>query len=93
MEEMMKPAWLQGLMSENFFGGCEIHQNRRKNEKNIFCLECCQSFCPHCLPQHHSHPLLQVLFDSIHVISLKFRDSIMFLFIVTYNFTYFSNLF
>ncbi|CAN4081807.1 unnamed protein product [Withania somnifera] len=60
MEEMMKPAWLEGLMAEKFFAGCGVHQNRRKNEKNIFCLECCRSFCPHCLPQHHSHPLLQV---------------------------------
>lgn len=56
----MKPAWLQGLMAETFFAACGVHENRRKNEKNIFCLDCCQSFCPHCLPSHHSHPLLQV---------------------------------
>ncbi|PWA79949.1 PLATZ transcription factor family protein [Artemisia annua] len=57
---MKLPAWLQGLMSESFFGICGIHENKRKNEKNIFCLDCCQSFCPHCLPTHHSHPILQV---------------------------------
>ncbi|KAH6764813.1 PLATZ transcription factor family protein [Perilla frutescens var. hirtella] len=57
----MKPAWLQGLMAESFFAVCGVHENRRKNEKNIFCLNCCQSFCPHCLLSHHpSHPLLQV---------------------------------
>ncbi|CAH1436731.1 protein RGF1 INDUCIBLE TRANSCRIPTION FACTOR 1 [Lactuca sativa] len=56
----MKPAWLEGLMEESFFGICGVHENKRKNEKNIFCLDCCQSFCPHCLPTHHSHPLLQV---------------------------------
>ncbi|KAK6150228.1 hypothetical protein DH2020_017753 [Rehmannia glutinosa] len=57
----MKPAWLQALMAETFFATCGVHQNRRKNDKNIFCLNCCQSFCPHCLPSHHpSHPLLQV---------------------------------
>ncbi|XP_058197816.1 protein RGF1 INDUCIBLE TRANSCRIPTION FACTOR 1 isoform X1 [Rhododendron vialii] len=56
----MKPAWLEGLMGETFFAGCGAHENRRKNEKNIFCLDCCQSFCPHCLPSHRSHPLLQV---------------------------------
>ncbi|XP_022847710.1 uncharacterized protein LOC111370265 isoform X2 [Olea europaea var. sylvestris] len=57
----MKPAWLKGLMEEKFFEQCGIHQNRRKNEKNIFCLNCCRSFCPHCLPSHTtSHPLLQV---------------------------------
>ncbi|KAK2988325.1 hypothetical protein RJ640_000312 [Escallonia rubra] len=56
----MKPAWLQGLMAETFFATCGAHEDRRKNEKNIFCLDCCRSFCPHCLPSHRSHPLLQV---------------------------------
>jgi hypothetical protein len=56
----LKPAWLEGLMAETFFAACGVHEDRRKNEKNIFCLDCCQSFCPHCLPSHRSHPLLQV---------------------------------
>ncbi|KAG8657525.1 protein RGF1 INDUCIBLE TRANSCRIPTION FACTOR 1 [Manihot esculenta] len=56
----IKPAWLEGLMAETFFGGCGVHENRRKNEKNIFCLLCCLSICPHCLFSHRSHPLLQV---------------------------------
>ncbi|KAF5729220.1 PLATZ transcription factor family protein [Tripterygium wilfordii] len=62
MEEVVKPAWLEGLMGETFFGVCEIHENQRKNEKNIFCLHCCLSICHHCLdlPSHRSHPLLQV---------------------------------
>ncbi|KAF2282232.1 hypothetical protein GH714_005434 [Hevea brasiliensis] len=47
-------------MAETFFGDCGVHENRRKNEKNIFCLLCCLSICPHCLPTHRSHPLLQV---------------------------------
>ncbi|XAR56083.1 hypothetical protein NMG60_11036400 [Bertholletia excelsa] len=59
-EMAMKPAWLEGLLGETFFAACGVHHNRRKNEKNIFCLDCCQSFCPHCLPSHPSHPLLQV---------------------------------
>ncbi|XP_075482957.1 protein RGF1 INDUCIBLE TRANSCRIPTION FACTOR 1-like [Primulina tabacum] len=55
------PAWLLSLMAETFFSGCGVHQDRRKNEKNIFCLNCCQSFCSHCVASHHpSHPLLQV---------------------------------
>ncbi|KAA8544736.1 hypothetical protein F0562_019560 [Nyssa sinensis] len=57
---VMKPAWLDGLMGETFFAACLVHENQRKNERNIFCLDCCQSFCPHCLPSHRSHPLLQV---------------------------------
>ncbi|KDO77292.1 hypothetical protein CISIN_1g0481581mg, partial [Citrus sinensis] len=59
MNMEVKPAWLQGLMGETFFGGCGVHENCRKNEKNIFCLLCCLSICPHCLPSHRSHPLLQ----------------------------------
>ncbi|CAH2034655.1 unnamed protein product [Thlaspi arvense] len=64
-EEMMmmvaaKPAWLEGLMAETFFSSCGIHESRRKSEKNVFCLLCCLSVCPHCLPSHRSHPLLQV---------------------------------
>lgn len=59
-----KPAWLERLMEETFFGDCGVHKNRRKNEKNIFCLHCCLSICPHCLPSHRSHPLLQVLYTS-----------------------------
>jgi len=58
----MKPAWLERLMDETFFGDCGVHKNRRKNEKNIFCLHCCLSICPHCLSSHTSHPLLQVLY-------------------------------
>lgn len=58
--DVVKPAWLERLMGETFFGGCGVHQNRRKNEKNVLCLHCCLSICPHCLPSHRSHPLLQV---------------------------------
>ncbi|KAK9733506.1 hypothetical protein RND81_04G071700 [Saponaria officinalis] len=61
MVRVMKPAWLDGLIGETtFFAACANHEARRKNEKNIFCLTCCLSFCPHCLPSHRSHPLLQV---------------------------------
>lgn len=55
-----KPAWLERLMAETFFGACGVHEDRRKNEKNVFCLHCCLSICPHCLSSHRSHPLLQV---------------------------------
>ncbi|XP_023542746.1 uncharacterized protein LOC111802565 [Cucurbita pepo subsp. pepo] len=55
-----KPAWLQALMAETFFGTCLLHENRRKSEKNVFCLHCCLSICPHCLSSHRAHPLLQV---------------------------------
>ncbi|PIA37697.1 hypothetical protein AQUCO_03000325v1 [Aquilegia coerulea] len=57
---VMKPAWLEGLISETFFLVCGVHETRRKNGKNIYCLSCCRSICPHCLPSHCSHSLLQV---------------------------------
>ncbi|KAL1543394.1 protein RGF1 INDUCIBLE TRANSCRIPTION FACTOR 1-like [Salvia divinorum] len=51
---------LLALLSEKFFNCCTIHQDAKKNEKNIFCLDCCIGICPHCLPHHPSHRLLQI---------------------------------
>ncbi|KAK1612621.1 hypothetical protein QYE76_036294 [Lolium multiflorum] len=57
----MRPGWLGGLVEESFFVACEAHESRKKNEKNIFCLACCTSICPHCAnAAHRHHPLLQV---------------------------------
>lgn len=56
----MRPGWVGGLVEESFFVGCAAHEDRKKNEKNIFCLGCCASICPHCAPAHRHHPLLQV---------------------------------
>lgn len=70
----IKPAWLEGLMAETFFGGCGVHENRRKNEKNIFCLLCCLSICPHCLFSHRSHPLLQVYNPLTHAYKLQIQQ-------------------
>ncbi|KAL5985584.1 Protein RGF1 INDUCIBLE TRANSCRIPTION FACTOR 1 [Asimina triloba] len=55
-----KPAWLEALTTQNFFVGCSFHENAKKNEKNICCLDCCTSICPHCLPSHRYHRLVQV---------------------------------
>ncbi|KAL5728223.1 hypothetical protein ACHQM5_001335 [Ranunculus cassubicifolius] len=54
------PHWLSGLLGEKFFNPCLIHENVKKNEKNIYCLDCFISFCPHCVSPHRSHRLLQV---------------------------------
>ncbi|KAM7472090.1 hypothetical protein LguiA_010273 [Lonicera macranthoides] len=54
------PRWLESLLQEKFFNACIIHEDAKKNEKNIFCLDCCDSICPHCLSPHRSHRLLQI---------------------------------
>ncbi|GMN47422.1 hypothetical protein TIFTF001_016606 [Ficus carica] len=57
---IQKPAWLDALYTQKFFVACSFHENAKKNEKNICCLDCCASICPHCLPSHRFHRLLQV---------------------------------
>ncbi|KAG6747938.1 hypothetical protein NC652_032622 [Populus alba x Populus x berolinensis] len=57
---LLLPPWLQALLAEKFFDACLTHKGARKNEKNIFCLDCCISICPHCLSPHNSHRLLQI---------------------------------
>ncbi|CAA6656191.1 unnamed protein product [Spirodela intermedia] len=38
---------------EKFFNPCLVHAGARKNERNVFCLDCCTSFCPTVsLPTH-----------------------------------------
>ncbi|KAE8711253.1 putative phosphatidylethanolamine n-methyltransferase [Hibiscus syriacus] len=57
---IQKPAWLDGLYAQKFFVGCCYHETVKKNEKNVYCLDCCISICPHCVPSHRFHRLLQV---------------------------------
>ncbi|KAL6569365.1 hypothetical protein OROMI_013879 [Orobanche minor] len=54
------PVWLSSLLSERFFNACIIHEDLKKNEKNVFCLDCCEGICPHCLTNHPYHRLLQI---------------------------------
>ncbi|XP_044464905.1 protein RGF1 INDUCIBLE TRANSCRIPTION FACTOR 1-like [Mangifera indica] len=57
---IQRPAWLEALYTQKFFVGCSYHESAKKNEKNICCLDCCTSICPHCIPSHRFHRLLQV---------------------------------
>jgi hypothetical protein len=66
----MRPGWVGGLVEESFFVGCAAHEDRKKNEKNIFCLGCCASICPHCAPAHRHHLLLQVHTPSASTLSI-----------------------
>ncbi|KAI4311660.1 hypothetical protein MLD38_036539 [Melastoma candidum] len=57
------PGWLRSLLEERFFELCDRHESAaKKNEKNVFCLDCGHGLCPHCLPRHpkSSHRLLQI---------------------------------
>ncbi|MCO5561799.1 hypothetical protein L7F22_015423 [Adiantum nelumboides] len=56
----MKPMWLQMLLAEKFFTTCAKHDCQKKNDKNVFCLDCMVSICQHCLSDHDSHRLLQI---------------------------------
>jgi hypothetical protein len=44
-----KPAWLKALLTDQFFIPCSIHLEHKKNEVNIFCVDCSASICQHCL--------------------------------------------
>ncbi|XP_059636211.1 protein RGF1 INDUCIBLE TRANSCRIPTION FACTOR 1 [Cornus florida] len=57
---IQKPAWLEALYTHRFFVPCPIHEMAKKNEKNVCCLDCCTSICPHCVPSHRFHRLVQV---------------------------------
>ncbi|KAI5647445.1 hypothetical protein M9H77_33450 [Catharanthus roseus] len=54
------PQWLKSLLAEKFFNACIIHEDAKKNEKNVFCLDCREGICPNCLSLHSSHRLLQI---------------------------------
>ncbi|KAE9622068.1 putative transcription repressor PLATZ family [Lupinus albus] len=54
------PRWLQVLLKDKFYNTCIIHEEEKKNEKKVFCLDCCISLCLHCLSPHRSHRLLQI---------------------------------
>uniref|UniRef100_A0A1S3Y9P6 B box-type domain-containing protein n=1 Tax=Nicotiana tabacum TaxID=4097 RepID=A0A1S3Y9P6_TOBAC len=57
---IQKPAWLEAMCTEKFFAPCPIHESAKKNEKNICCLDCCISICPHCVMAHRFHRLVQI---------------------------------
>lgn len=55
-----KPAWLEALLSEKFFVPCTKHATLKKNERNVFCVDCNGGVCQHCVHSHQSHCLLQI---------------------------------
>ncbi|GAB2211964.1 hypothetical protein Droror1_Dr00025304 [Drosera rotundifolia] len=68
------PQWLNALLAESFYGPCLVHDSAKKNERNIFCLDCCSSICTLCLPPHRRHRLLQIRRYVYHDV-LRLRDA------------------
>ncbi|KMZ69624.1 PLATZ transcription factor family protein [Zostera marina] len=61
------PKWLNSVLGEPFFTLCEDHKDCRKNEKNIYCLDCDARICQNCLVcldsskySHLQHNLLRI---------------------------------
>lgn len=61
------PKWLNSLLGDPFFIPCEDHKEFRKNEQNVYCLDCDERICQNCLvcldsPKygHGEHNLLQI---------------------------------
>ncbi|KAK7836662.1 protein RGF1 INDUCIBLE TRANSCRIPTION FACTOR 1 [Quercus suber] len=54
--------WLSALLHCKFFGSCSDHQELRKNEKNVFCIDCSIGCCRHCIKDddHCFHRQLQI---------------------------------
>lgn len=54
-----KTNWLSSLLKSEFFGSCSDHQDLRKSEKNVFCIDCSLESCRHC-KVHSQHRSLQI---------------------------------
>ncbi|KAF5939354.1 hypothetical protein HYC85_023613 [Camellia sinensis] len=54
--------WVITLLHSKFFGSCDNHSDLRKNEKNVFCIDCDLCFCKHCISSstHELHRWLQI---------------------------------
>nr|XP_043627025.1 protein RGF1 INDUCIBLE TRANSCRIPTION FACTOR 1 [Erigeron canadensis] len=47
--EFNEYKWVVNLLNTKFFGSCIDHGSMRKNEKNVFCIDCNLCFCKHCV--------------------------------------------
>ncbi|KAL2233255.1 UNVERIFIED_CONTAM: hypothetical protein Sindi_1505500 [Sesamum indicum] len=63
LRKRKQAEWVSGLLRSKFFGSCVDHGELRKNERNLFCIDCNLCFCKHCVtsPAHDClHRLLQI---------------------------------
>ncbi|OIT05542.1 PREDICTED: uncharacterized protein LOC109243969 [Nicotiana attenuata] len=56
------PEWIKNLLNSKFFESCDNHKEVRRNEKNMFCIDCNLCFCKHCVNSsvHCFHEWLQI---------------------------------
>ncbi|KAK4371258.1 hypothetical protein RND71_010733 [Anisodus tanguticus] len=54
--------WVENLVNSKFFESCGYHRELRRNEKNMFCIDCNLCFCKHCVTNssHCFHEWLQI---------------------------------
>ncbi|KAK4754506.1 hypothetical protein SAY87_002610 [Trapa incisa] len=53
-------GWISKILDQKFFGSCVFHKNLRKNDRNLFCIDCKLGLCRHCLTAHSLHRHLQI---------------------------------
>ncbi|GJP32194.1 hypothetical protein CLOM_g118 [Closterium sp. NIES-68] len=58
--EVERPRWLDCLLKGEFFSPCTSHVSLKKNEMNLFCMDCMEELCQHCMSSHQSHKMLQI---------------------------------
>ncbi|XP_042508376.1 protein RGF1 INDUCIBLE TRANSCRIPTION FACTOR 1-like [Macadamia integrifolia] len=56
------PDWIETFLKTKFFLSCLLHQEYRKNEMNLFCINCGRSICQHCICScaHDFHQQIQI---------------------------------
>ncbi|CAL5212202.1 unnamed protein product [Lathyrus oleraceus] len=63
----LTPPWLERLLSTKFFSPCKAHFNAPRNECNMYCLDCKESFCFYCKQSwHNDHQVIQIRRSSYH---------------------------
>ncbi|ONK73796.1 uncharacterized protein A4U43_C04F35470 [Asparagus officinalis] len=82
MAQETPPLWLHKLCSEKFFNACSIEHrglDENKSEKDVFCINCCSSFCKGCIygTGHDTHQFFQIRsYDSKNAVRVEDLDKI-----------------
>ncbi|KAF6168584.1 hypothetical protein GIB67_005196 [Kingdonia uniflora] len=64
-------GWLKGLLSAKFYKPCKDHSGLKKNEGNMFCIDCNRCVCHNCLTcsslhsGHKSFPIRRYVYHNV----------------------------